>query len=814
MPESYELKPNKRAFVTFMFAKRFIFFLILFIILYFVITHFFPVSYLYFVIAFIFLEIFSYISLSVQYKKEKYIFLPNKIIRKSGGIFFDHEVELIVRNITHVTLSLPFLENKLFHTGDIRIESAGTGITEISLLSIDNPKEVYEFIERLMRHNGFKLTKSKLIEQESPATLGIIFEVLKNFGALLFLIFLIALASIANLVEYSDFFYSHIVSIIAVGVLILLGLFLFAIFNFLDLKNRVYNLYSDTITYNEGFLSKNYSFVPIENLSDSTLTQTFIERIFGLYDIRISCQGSGQEIHFKNLKNGPKLVENIDRLISKSDSLVREEKQKKAVLKEKVRSQSSYKAQPTDNDILAEYRMDKARTLVPLVFLITLLILVFAILFIMFGGFLLLFFIFPLIPFVILGIFFLVRRFIRMMATRYLVKSNSVEKRYTFLSRRNIEFSDDKIMAVVFEENFIDNWFNTCSINFWSIGTNGNIKFKNIKKTPELYDFILERFGMRNQEVLYNMNSKFKVSEMFKSSFLFTILSLFVLLGSFIGSLLYTKLFLIPIGIIVLLYVIIAIYKSVYYNRSKLTFYKDFIYLRKGIFFVEHSFALYDNIKDITIVKYPFSKFGTIKFNVAGEQLVQDDRSSLSILDLYRILRQNFFKINYIENIDTKDELIDMIFYIRPTAKQIKQMEQNIQSYVQKPILVSKPDLANSLAGLLILCLFAIPAIIFFPVVVIAIIAIIALLVIWSVKVKSYLIQPYRVVAKSGILYKKQKSVVFNKIDHLAYHYGVFNKMFRNGTIKVNTIGGFSSELVIKNIPNVEEFYNLLKKYY
>ncbi|MDI3544452.1 MAG: hypothetical protein PWQ28_733 [Candidatus Woesearchaeota archaeon] len=461
--------------------------------------------------------------------------------------------------------------------------------------------------------------------------------------------------------------------------------------------------------------------------------------------------------------------------------------------------------------------MDKARTLVPFVLpiiILILLIFVSIIVFIMYQSVFAFILMFSLPAFIVLLGFFLLPRLERMIAVRYLVKTNSIEERYTLFSRRNIEFSDEKIMAVVFEENFIDKWFNTCSINFWSIGTNGNIKFANIKKTPELYDFILERFGMKSQGVIYNMNSKFKVSEMFKSSFFITILSLFALLGSLIGSLLYTKLFLIPIGIIILLYVLIAIYKSVYYNRSKLTFYKDFIYLRKGIFFVEHSFALYDNIKDITIVKYPFSKFGTIRFNVAGEEKgLQANETSSGFVSIPKLFH-NFFKINYIEDIDTKDELIDVIFYIRPTAQQIKQIEQNIQSYVQKPILVSKPDLANSLAGLLILCLFAIPAIIFFPVVVIAILSIISILVIWSVKVKSYLIQPYRVVAKSGILYKKQKSVVFNKIDHLAYHYGVFNKMFRNGTIEINTIGSVSSELVIMNIPNVEEFYNILERYY
>ena len=42
--------------------------------------------------------------------------------------------------------------------------------------------------------------------------------------------------------------------------------------------------------------------------------------------MKISCQGSGQELLFKNMENGEKLSGNIDELISRTKTLIREDK--------------------------------------------------------------------------------------------------------------------------------------------------------------------------------------------------------------------------------------------------------------------------------------------------------------------------------------------------------------------------------------------------------------------------------------------------------------------------------------------------------
>ncbi len=786
MSYEYKLKPNKTAYVNYSFFKISIGLFILFAIIYSIASLVLKEYLLYIVAVFVFIELFNYYSLNVQYKKESYTFLKDKIIHNSGGIFSNNETELIIRNITHVTMRLPYIENKLLKTGNVRVESAGSGVSEIFMKSIDNPNKMYEYVEKMMQYNGFKLSKSKLVQKERPSSIGVLFEVFRNLATVLFLIvwlfFDIELGIFSFVLENQLFLYlSSFLVLLAFGVLI---------FRFLDLKRRVYSIYSDTITYQEGFLSKNYSFIPIENLSDSMITQTIIDKIFRLYDVKISCQGSKQEVLFKNMANGKEMESNIDKLISETNSLVGTGKQQTARVAETKKQTSNLseskkqtvyqsKTLPRDTDFTAEYKMNTKRSIVPLLIVLPVCLILF--------------------PLMFVWIIVLIQIAIKINSTKYFVKSKSIEEKYNFISSKNKEFTNDKIMSVIFKENFVDKWFNTCSIHFWSIGSSEDIKFVNIKKSEGIYQSILAKSGIGAQEKIYKMDSSFKVIELFKANLLLTLIFAIIILGSsYFAFVVNPFIAIIPI-ILTVLCVIIVIYKIVYYKNSKLTFFKDYIYFTRGIFFKDFYYVLYDNIKDITTVKYPFSGYGSVRFNVAGEHMVQEGKKG-------QMLISNNFKINYILGIDNKDELIDLIFYKRPDSKQLSEMERNLSSYSPETIRISKPDLANSLVGLIGISIIIFPLILLLPITV--------PMVIWSVKVKSFSIQNYRVVANSGILYKKQTSIIFNKIDHINFSQGMLNKMFKNGNITVNTTGSSSAELIIGDIPDYKEFYETLKGYY
>lgn len=795
------IKPKENVFVSYRFFVRSLIWLIVFVVGYFFASLEFQGIWVYFVAGFILVEAVSYYSLKVQYTKEKYTFFDDRIVHSSGGIFSDSETELVIRNITHVTMKLPFIQNKLFGTGRIDIEAAGSAQAEIKLRNIRESEQVYEYIQKIMKRAGFSLKKKKLVQTETPSTIGVFLETFQYFFYLLIIILYLLLEYGTIPVVGNIFYLFGFAGVVAMGMILLIILTLattLLVFKFLDLKRRVYNLYSDTITYTEGFLSKNYSFIPIENLSDAVVKQTFLEQILGLYDVKLSCIGVGQEIHFKHMRNARKLEKNIDNLIAKTKTLIRPTK----VSHKEVRTHTKamYKSKISrDIKFKAEYKMDMGKSLVVVLLwllfvpFIILLGLVFPIIFV------------GLIYFGMGWFVYFITVLMRVSATKYFIKRDTVESQYHLFTTKHLEFAYDKVMCVVFKESFIDKWFGTCSISFWSIGAGESIVFSAIKKSDKLYEKILAKVGIRKQQELYKLESKFKTGDMFKATFWTTVLSVLLLIGLFVAALIWSPLLFIPMILWILLYIVAIVYKHYYYKTSKLTFFKDYVYFTKGIFFVEHYYAPYDNIKDIETLKYPFSGLGYITFNVAGEQMpTSDERTSLADIKIGSVASS--FTINYIQEIDNKDELVDLIFYRRPSTNVILKMVKNINAYSPKPVLTSKPDLGNSVAVLLIVSVICFPLIVILPITL--------PLVIWSVKVKSYVIQPYRVYKKSGIVYKRQKSIVFNKIDHVSFGQGFLNKVFRNGTIVVNTTGSSTAELNVRNIPNFKHFYELIKKYY
>jgi len=806
MTYKHEIKPNKTVFVYYRFILGAVNQAIIMLIFYSLLNIILKGTGWYFIGYYLISEIYRIISLHVQYNKTKYIFLTNRMIRHTGGIFSDNETELVVRNITHVTMSLPWLQNMLFGTGSISIQSAGAAGAEIGMSSIDHPKGMYEYVEKLMHSNGFSLKKKHLIQEASPSALGVTFETIRNFFVSLFAVLVLGGGVLGKLLEGKTALARQYwwVGVIISGIILFLVL-LFNAFHFLDLIKRKYKIYDDALTYKEGFLSKNYSFIPVENLADSEATRTLIDKIFGLYDIKISCQGTSHEIHFKNIREGQLMEKNIDSLTAKAKPLIGTHKEAKHITAKKLPHHKAATPIEADRKFTGHYMMDGRRTVIPLI--------VFTIISLVLG------------PIFLVAVFMLIGSLIKMYYTTYNIKHNSIEERYNFLTTKNKEFTLENITGIIIKESFIDKWFGTMTVVFWSIGSSNNIIFRNIKKTDELIKSIISKSGIKKEEEIYKSFSDFSIGDMIKANLITIGLMIAVYIAFFVAIISFPHpLLIIPPILFTLILATVIIYLFAFYKRSKMHMYKDHVYFKKGIFFKSFYYVLYKNVKDITITKYPFTMHGKLQFNVAGETLVQKGQNNQPQMV------SNAFHISFIPNIDVKDEIIDMVFYSRPSADKLKHIEENIKDYTEKqPVVDAKPDLANSLIGLLWLLIITIiiipislimssgPAakslILIIPVWLVIALGI-TIYVIWSVKVKSYIIEDYRVIEKWGILYKSQQSIVFNKIDHINKSQGMVNKMFNNGNITINTTGSSKPEISIYNIPNYVKFYEKLKEYY
>lgn len=182
--EFYELRPNMTAMTWYRFFRAMTFSLLLHIpfIIYFAVKSMPTVSILLFFTFVIFL-ILSPHSIWTSYNKEIYIFYPDRIVKRYGGVYSDKQQIIKIKNITYLTLATEILERKIFGTGDVMIESAGSGNVKLKLNCMDNPEEVLDYVEELMNYNKINIKRTKNIVFAKPEFYNTLVRSLLIFGA-------------------------------------------------------------------------------------------------------------------------------------------------------------------------------------------------------------------------------------------------------------------------------------------------------------------------------------------------------------------------------------------------------------------------------------------------------------------------------------------------------------------------------------------------------------------------------------------------------------------------------------------------------
>lgn len=754
-----QFKPNKTAFLYYKYAVSFIVLLFFSAIISAAVFIFAPQFFILTIGILILILILIFIQRFVQYKKTFYIFEKDRLVMKGGGIFSNYETELTLKNITQVWMTLPFIENKLFQTGSIFVRAAGSAGDEIYLDSIDIPDKKYAEIQRLMKQSGFKLSRNNLLQLEKPHPLGIFFEIFSQFISILFVGFFVVISFIPSL--FTESF------LLAFAGLFLIAIFLTAKFvlRFLDLKLREYSLYHDVIEYKEGFLTKNYSVIPAENLSDSKINQTIIDRIFGLYDVTISSQGSENNISFTNMVNGEKFKRNLDSVIKAYDPLVQ------------TAATKAKKTAPKKSSASVQYAYIQGnRLFAPLIlfFIILILIAIIAIpLFVLFtemsyilviGLFLLALFIMAIVSPITLAI--------KKYATTYAISSNFFAETFSFISKKHKEFSLDKVTLLIVKRNPFDWFFNTATVSIRSIGSNEEISYQHISSA--VLKKVLDTYGF-SKKYDKTIFSQFSFLHMLKCNFPLTIIASLVFIISFFVHIL------LPLVLLIILAGIFA-YRIFYYRRSFMKYSTDHVLFNRGLVFQEQYFAKYIHIKDATSLQYPFATLGKFTVSAAGEIVQQTDKQKMVV--------SNGFSIRYISNVFDQHDYLDCRLGMKS----------------QKVIAERPRVFANSIVPLFIVSILILPLLIVLP--------FLFGFLFWRNKKFQYLLQEDRVFKISGILYKKKETILHDRIDHLNSSEGLLNKVFKNGTVLVFTAGSSSPELVIQNIPKYKEFYNILEKNY
>jgi|GEM_PF-1668518 len=792
-----KIKPNRGPFVylplvPFLFISVVV---LVILVLFFIIGLEKPILILPAILLFLIIGGIYYYNLSVRYRKEEYILRNNRVIMKGGGIFSDYETELVIKNITQVTMKLPFIEKKLFGTGSIEIKAAGSSASEIRFSNIEKTNDVYQKVSKTMEENGFNLSRDKLLQQEKPNLLGMaIYGISGLLGSLLvILLAFIDTAFIALISQVSFFIWILAIPLIFIIIVIIAAYF------YMKIKMTTYYLYEDMIEYQELFLTKNYSFIPIENLANCDISQNFWQKILDLYNIKLSSQGSENDISFTMINNGKTMREHISHLIKTTGSLVQDR------IGEKKEEESEVEVlEKQENQYTQELKITFIRKIIGSIIFAILVILAVFITAIITAVF------YPdfavslvvLIPIAIYAIpayiIYLFSQFIVVYCTKFNVNPDSVSQEFNFLTSKRKEFTIDKTTSIIIKENIIDRLFNTVTVIFTSIGSNQNVTFLHIQKDNEVIKNILLKNDIKEEKVLEKYQSNFSFRDMLKGNLFFSIFLILIHLGLLIASIFYLE-FLIAFLLLLTLTILITLIRRKYYRYSKIFFFETYVFFQKGWLFKQQNYALYSNIKDLVSIKYPKSNKGRLTFNVAGENVLKNPSNQDGQVSVV----PSGFTINYLDNVVDVHNEIDVLLYKYPfRTNKVLSSEPNFE----KDLEVFKPVLANSLSTLILISIILFPLIITLPITIPSTIIILRRI--------TYRIQPERIIKQEGVFFKQKTSVLHNRIDHITKHQGFIHKVFSNGSLAIFTVGSGSPELVIKNVKNHNNIYSKLEKFY
>ncbi len=756
------IKPNKNSFVYFYNIK--VFLVSLFFLMIILVISFFT-SMLFFLGSLIFLIIVNTISIinrEVRFNKEEYHFYKNKIVMVTGNIISDKETELRINNVTHFLLNLPYVQTTLFKTGNIFIDAAGSSSTEIRLSHVDNPKDLFSEIKSLMISNGFTLSKKKLIQKEKPDSVAVFLEIAGKILIGLFVVYYTLITTLFSIIALEPIQYLPLIFLFLIIALVII---LLNTFRFMNIKRRTYYLYNDTIYYEDGFFTENYAYIPIENLSDTELEQNFITKLLNLYNIRISSRGQGNEIKFFYISNGELLSKNLDSLINQEKKQTKKVKVSKSLYEKKTGSKFS--------DTLY---IDLNRNLFSTFFLSVLLFLV-----ITFSSFI------DFIPFtllVLVSIFIiassLIRNIIEVYATTYNVKNKSVESVYSFLTSNNLEFGTDNITSIKVRESFIDKFFNTYSLFFYSIGSNQELVFKNIKKERILVNELITKLGIKKEHVKtlkpnFDFDSFLRANLFLNTFFVFLV----ALVLTFFNNV-YTI-----IGVLTFffLYSLVFFYKKYYYTLPTLKIFSNSIFYEEGLLIKNTYYCLYEDVKDVFSLRYPWGTIGRLEVNIAGEIMIDEAK---------QVVKKVGFEANYYEDVLELHNYTDSLLKGKSLDKQVD--------------LRAKPEIKNPLTKLLLTSFIIFPLILILP---------ITMYITWlKTKRTTFYVEKDRMRMVKGILFRRKITILYEKVNHINYNKKFLNKIFGNGNVQIFTTGSGIPELTIYNIKDFINFYKEIEKKY
>lgn len=702
----------------------------------------------------IILFLFFAASRYAQHKKTVTHFHKKRIVHKTGGLVTNQQTTLNITNITHVAHKKPWLEHKLFSTSNLRIETAGSGATEAHLRSISESTALYSYVQQAMQENGFSLTKKQLLQEENPSLAAVI---LKTLGAgALVVIFAgpgALLALLATIITQPLLLIPA-----AIGALLIIW---FVLLHILDHTRRAYRVYSDCIDYQEGFLTTTDSIIPAENLAESHNKQNLLDRIVGTSNIELSTQGTGT-ITFSNMPRGEALEDTIDALAKRYEPLTR------------VGAQASTDGQPTKTRPKSKtahtssHQQHLPRALAS-------------------SGLALLAAVIGLLaataitaryeaaaPLLAIGawalvgvVFMAATAALQALRTNYEVRKSGVYEHYSFIKRTTHEFTDDKLVGLQITQNPLDRIFDTASISFQSLSEAPNITFKHLRGHQELLGALQKKYYLdtSHQRTIHaNYKIRYAASR-------YALLLTPLVIAFAVAALAWPPTLLLAAAVTLLVTGAAAL-RHLTYTNSTLELHDEHVRHHVGYFKTTTTLVRYEDIKSQAATHYRLTPVGGLYLDVGGRNLQQQGNQQTT--------QPNGFLADYLPHAQQELDAIDQeLTGHQPTT----------------PLKTARRDWANHIITHTLIP----PLLLILPV------------TLWRTSKWRYELQEHRIHEHYGVWNTRTRTVAYRNIDHVNEHRGFTNKLAKNGSVNVQTLG---AGLTIKNISDYQQWREAIEKRY
>jgi uncharacterized membrane protein YdbT with pleckstrin-like domain len=610
-----------------------------------------------------------------------------------------------------------------------------------------------------MKNHWFRLQKDQIALQTQPYFLWYLLEIIK-FVILRIISSFFLLVSLLAILEQNWIFEEFTTLISQYNIWFLFGwvfgcVLVVFFFTYCDYKLRKYTLFNDCVEYFEWFFNKTTSIIPMEKITSVEKNQSFISKIFWIYNVIISSEWFGNRVVFANIINGNKL------------SILIHEIKKNDCFKRKIWI-FSYEQ---NLDFVQSYHVNHYKTYINNLWSI---------------------FILPLYVYL----------FLKSKSFIYKITSHSVELEYNFINAYNKIFHLDTITRITFHRSFLDKILWTCSIKFYSLGDYQPIVFNNIFYFDNLEKDIVSKIGIQIDQLWHDLPIDRSNKSIFYRYFYFSVP--FALLVWVYCILLFFSLFtftffqflstVIWLGVIYAIF--FAFYKLYIFSFVKRfyfhTVYDNFILSTRWFLFQKKDYFIFDHIKSLSLLIYPRMGTWTLSFELSWWLMYESER--------YKFLKlkyHNKIKIPYVKSLENVFHVLENKLHKEPIWNQIL----DISSPWFVPYLVLYIVFVVSFVYLTPWSNY----VLFF------------LLFVWWVlfyiRYKThFILEKNRFIKKSGIIYKKKKSVLFKKLDYIHCYRNVLNFLTKNANIVIFTKWSWFPDLKFSFIERYWVFYNNSKK--